>query len=91
MLSQEYLADRKAHLQNKLFYIMSQEENPQASSVPVNSLTNNPRFAKIKNALQRIEDGSYGYCESCQQEIEPQRLNYLPETPFCFACAKLKS
>ncbi len=83
MLSQEYLADRKAHLQNKLLYIMSKEDSTQ-----VKSLADNPRFAKIKNALQRIEDGDYGYCQSCQQEIEKQRLNYLPETPLCLACAK---
>ncbi len=74
MLSQEYITDRKVQLQN----------------TQVNSLADNPRFSKIKNALQCIEDGSYGYCESCNKEIEKQRLNYLPETPLCLACAKLK-
>jgi len=40
----------------------------------------------IEEALQRLENGSYGLCEVCGQSIEPRRLEIMPETPLCRAC-----
>lgn len=44
----------------------------------------------IEEALQRLENGSYGECEACGQPIEPRRLEVMPETPFCRACMSQK-
>ena len=44
-------------------------------------------IAKINAALQRIEDGSYGFCVTCGNEISQERLDVLPATPFCRNCA----
>jgi DnaK suppressor protein len=44
----------------------------------------------IEEALQRIEVGTYGLCESCGQAIEPRRLEVMPETPFCRNCMSQK-
>lgn len=41
----------------------------------------------IEAALQRIEDGDYGFCAKCGAEIGEDRLNILPWTPFCRTCA----
>ncbi len=41
----------------------------------------------IKSALLRIEDGTYGICETCGQEIQTGRLEILPETTQCVDCA----
>lgn len=41
----------------------------------------------IHAALKRIEDGTYGVCVKCGADIEPARLDVLPQTPFCKACA----
>ena len=41
----------------------------------------------IRAALGRIEDGSYGFCMKCGDEISEQRLDVLPATPFCQKCA----
>jgi DnaK suppressor protein len=41
---------------------------------------------KIKNALEAIEDGSYGICESCSEEISFQRLQARPVTTKCITC-----
>jgi RNA polymerase-binding transcription factor DksA len=41
----------------------------------------------IKAALQRIEDGEYGFCQKCGAEIGEARLDLLPFTPFCKDCA----
>ncbi len=40
----------------------------------------------IEEALQRLENGVYGYCEVCGQPIEPRRLEIMPETPLCRNC-----
>ena len=41
---------------------------------------------QIKAALQRIEDGSFGYCVQCDEEIAEKRLELLPHTPLCTNC-----
>lgn len=41
---------------------------------------------QIKAALQRIEDGSYGICVQCEEEIPEKRLDLLPHTPLCTTC-----
>lgn len=41
----------------------------------------------IAAALDRIEAGSFGTCARCGAEIEPERLDAVPYTPFCRTCA----
>jgi RNA polymerase-binding transcription factor DksA len=42
----------------------------------------------IRAAIDRIDAGTYGICTNCGQPIEEERLDSLPETPFCSACAQ---
>lgn len=42
---------------------------------------------RIRAALARIADDSYGYCVRCGEKIAEERLNILPATPFCSRCA----
>ncbi len=42
---------------------------------------------QIEAALARIAEGEYGFCTKCGSEIAEQRLDILPQTPFCSACA----
>ena len=44
-------------------------------------------IARIRAALQRIRDGSYGECARCGEVIAPERLETLPDTPLCRNCA----
>lgn len=37
----------------------------------------------VRDALQRIEDGEYGTCIDCGEEIGEARLNAVPWTPYC--------
>ena len=41
---------------------------------------------KIKEALDRIEDGSFGTCESCGKPISEKRLMARPMTTQCIDC-----
>ena len=42
----------------------------------------------INQALRRLEEGSYGQCESCGEAIAPARLDVLPEATRCINCAE---
>lgn len=46
---------------------------------------------EIAAALQKIERGEYGRCETCDRAIGHQRLNAIPETPLCIACSEKRA
>ena len=41
---------------------------------------------KIQSALQRIDDGTYGICDECGEEIAIPRLKARPVTRLCINC-----
>jgi DnaK suppressor protein len=41
---------------------------------------------KIQEALQRLNDGEYGICEECGEEIGIERLKARPVTTLCIEC-----
>jgi DnaK suppressor protein len=43
---------------------------------------------KVRRALGRIDDGSFGRCEACDGPIEAERLDALPYTTLCLADAR---
>lgn len=43
-------------------------------------------LAELDDALQRIEDGSYGHCVVCDQMIGRKRLEAIPYTKLCLSC-----
>ena len=44
---------------------------------------------QVKAALQRVRQGRYGICESCEEEIPPRRLAAVPTAARCVDCADL--
>ena len=47
-------------------------------------------IAKIKEALTRIDDGSYGKCEECGEKIGRERMEARPVTTLCIDCKSLQ-
>jgi RNA polymerase-binding protein DksA len=43
---------------------------------------------EINAALERLDQGVYGRCESCGQEVSKERLQALPYARHCVACAR---
>lgn len=41
---------------------------------------------KVEDALERLDNGTYGICERCGREIAADRLSALPETTLCYDC-----
>jgi DnaK suppressor protein len=45
-------------------------------------------ITKVKEALKRIDDGTYGVCELCGEDISEKRLEARPVTTCCIECKK---
>ncbi len=41
---------------------------------------------KVEEALKRIEEGTFGECDSCGEDIELRRLEARPTATLCVAC-----
>lgn len=44
------------------------------------------QILEIDEAIRRIENGSYGICTRCEEEIDIKRLDVQPFTPYCLSC-----
>ena len=42
---------------------------------------------QVNRALMRVDQGTYGTCETCGNEIAPARLQALPHATLCIGCA----
>jgi DnaK suppressor protein len=68
------------------------DEADLAASVISQSLTfelrNRERvmIAKINTALAKIQDGSFGLCDTCDEPILKKRLEARPFSALCVAC-----
>jgi len=47
-------------------------------------------LSKITTALERIDDGSFGECLECGEEIAEGRLSADPTATLCIKCAEIK-
>jgi DnaK suppressor protein len=48
------------------------------------------RLKNIGSALEKINNGKYGFCENCGKEIPIERLNVSPESKLCLDCENNK-
>jgi RNA polymerase-binding transcription factor DksA len=46
------------------------------------------QIAAVDAALERLENGTYGRCAKCHENIGKDRLAAVPYTPFCIMCAQ---
>jgi len=44
------------------------------------------KLKQVEAALKKVEDGEYGVCGQCKQEILETRLEIMPYTEFCIHC-----
>ncbi len=43
----------------------------------------------VRAALHRINEGNFGVCLHCEEDINPKRLNAVPWAAFCIACQEI--
>jgi DnaK suppressor protein len=44
------------------------------------------QLRNVRAALRRIEEGSFGTCQECDEDIHPKRLAAVPWAEFCIRC-----
>jgi DnaK suppressor protein len=67
--------------------VLEEADYKTARELAIASLTRDSKVRRsVASALFRIEDGSYGTCVHCDNEIGRRRLEVLPWTPLCIAC-----
>ena len=43
----------------------------------------------VRAALRRIDEGNFGVCLHCEEDISPKRLAAVPWTAFCIQCQEI--
>jgi DnaK suppressor protein len=71
---------RTAEVEDPIDAVTSSEGQAAAFELTMN-LSNT--LEAVRDALARIEDGSYGRCIDCGRPIEKARLDAVPWTPYC--------
>jgi len=69
-----------------------EDENANEVAIYSDNLTLERTLEKslrdVKNALKRIENGTYGICKYCKHEISKERLEARPTSSACIDCKK---
>lgn len=65
--------DRVQHVSDRDYAISSLERNSS-------------RLGEVRRALYRMDEGTFGLCFGCDEEINPKRLAALPWASYCIAC-----
>ena len=50
-----------------------------------------PLLDELRSALERLEEGTFGFCLSCKEEIEFQLMDVDPTRRFCERCEQVYS
>ena len=45
---------------------------------------------RVEDALDRIDEGTYGTCVQCQKKVQPARLDAVPWARHCIQCQELQ-
>ena len=45
-------------------------------------------LARVERALVKLDEGTYGLCDVCGEEIAPKRLAAMPDVALCVECAR---
>ncbi len=48
-------------------------------------------LADVERALEKLEDGTYGICDSCGDPVGEERLEAIPSATLCISCARIRS
>jgi DnaK suppressor protein len=91
---QRLLNNSKKALKDEL--TLSPDDLPDETDLAATEISQNLVFrlrdrerqllSKIDQALGRIDDGTFGTCEECEEPIEPKRLDARPVSTLCIAC-----
>ena len=88
------LEERQARIAEDLSEPLNRDSDEQAieleddQSLEGQGVLVTREIASVKRALGRIEDGTYGECVRCGEDIAAARLEARPEASLCIDCAR---
>ena len=101
----EILLMRKAELEKILFNLSSEindlskcevKEDGDYAAASMDSdrdyklyLNQKKELEEINEALKRIDEGTYGICEMCEEPISEERLKVKPYAKYCIICREI--
>ncbi len=94
-----FLDGRRVHLENKLTKVLN-EANALNERIRHNHARDDEAILyelkldmldRVRKALGRIQEGTYGICLDCSQPIPDTRLERMPDSPTCVPCAHRRS
>jgi DnaK suppressor protein len=81
-LREEGRDSRSAEVEDPIDYVTSSQGQAAAFEA---STRLSDTLAAVRDALQRLDNGSYGICIDCGRPVEEARLEAVPWTPYCKA------
>ena len=95
---QRIMNNSKNALQNEIQ--LSQDDMPDETDLAASEINQNLVFklrdrerlllSKIDAALERMNEGTFGICEDCEEPIEPKRLDARPVSTLCLSCKEVQ-
>jgi DnaK suppressor protein len=83
----EVLRNRDAITIEKSPDALDEVQNAAERELAIRNLDRESNLLRnVRAALRRIDEGEFGTCVHCEEEISPKRINAVPWTPFCIAC-----
>ena len=83
----EVLRNREAITIEKSPDALDEVQNAAERELAIRNLDRESNLLRnVRAALRRIEDGAFGTCVHCEEEISIKRINAVPWTPYCIAC-----
>ncbi len=91
---QRLLVNSQKVLANEL--ALSPDDLPDETDLAVSAINQSLVFklrdrerqllSKVGFALQRLDEGTFGTCQECEEPIEPRRLEARPVSTLCISC-----
>src|SRR6476660_2693978 len=83
----EVLRNRDAITIEKSPDALDEVQNAAERELAIRNLDRESNLLRnVRAALRRIDDGSFGVCVHCDEEISPKRVAAVPWTPYCIQC-----
>jgi DnaK suppressor protein len=83
----EVLKNREGITTEKSPDALDEVQNAAERELAIRNLDRESNLLRnVRAALRRIDEGEFGTCVHCEEEISPKRVAAVPWTPFCIAC-----
>ncbi len=84
------LRNRDGIVIEKVSDTLDEVQHASERELAIRTLDRESRLLRdVRNALERVADGSYGVCLHCEEDINLRRLEAVPWASYCIRCQEL--